>query len=523
MAWRQRKAKSGKFGGKDKDAKGSYNIPKYMLFPKHALAPYPNESSNPLYSGDLEAEEFLEFKAIAKSRTAGNCEFLRRPGMATSLAASALRVGSEELIKGSLGGLESMTKFAKGKKDFVKCLKVLDTGKTRQPDKKQVERAMNVFVDTLQNLDAEERKGLSDLALTSARLYLFAMNALEAADMLGNPKMYARKLEKTPDGKKSFGDFMKEPSDANKLKAMLVRCLLDKIKKNKETKKDAAVKDTSDGDSASDEDGSSADKSSPSRKDSSKAKKRKAPPKDSSDADSKKAKKAKKMKTKKSSRSDGSSSGKKNKKDKKKSKKSKASKKAKRTSSGTASTASASRKSEPKKAGKRPAWKAVMKEVDEGQTLEVNEVTYNNCCLALALGRAVAGADATREETQGWASAWLAGLPDALRDRIQRNEAEVGEALFDDYLEVVVRADDRAVVFLVAENPPSTRVWAGSSATWDEMRPYVLHLSGHHFTALFAKEGTVREILPQLPPVEMFSYVGPAGLGALQQLLAARI
>ena len=164
-----------------------------------------------------------------------------------------------------------------------------------------------------------------------------------------------------------------------------------------------------------------------------------------------------------------------------------------------------------------------MKEVDEGQTLEVNEVTYNNCCLALALGRAVAGADATREETQGWASAWLAGLPDALRDRIQRNEAEVGEALFDDYLEVVVRADDRAVVFLVAENPPSTRVWAGSSASWDEMRPYVLHLSGHHFTALFAKEGTVREILPQLPPVEMFSYVGPAGLGALQQLLAARI
>ena len=230
MAWSRRKTKSGKFSGKDKDGKGSYNIPKYMLFSKHALAPYPNESSNPLYSGDLKAEEFLEFKAIAKSRTASNCEFLRRPGVATSLAASALRVGSEELIKGSLGGLESMIKFAKGKKDFVKCLKVLDTGKTRQPDKKQVERATNVVVDTLQNLDAEERKGLSDLALTSARLYLFAMNALEAADMLGNPKLYARKLEKTPDGRKFFGDFMKDPSDSKKLKAMLVRCLLEKIK-----------------------------------------------------------------------------------------------------------------------------------------------------------------------------------------------------------------------------------------------------------------------------------------------------
>ena len=133
------------------------------------------------------------------------------------------------------------------------------------------------------------------------------------------------------------------------------------------------------------------------------------------------------MKTKKSSRSDDGSSVKKNKKDKKKSKKSKASKKAKQTSSGTSSISSASRKSETKKAKKRPAWAARMKEVDEGQTLVVNEVTYNNCCLALALGRAVAGADATREETQGWASAWLTGLP--LRDRIQKNEAEFGEAL----------------------------------------------------------------------------------------------
>ena len=544
MAWGPRKANSsGKAGIKDKNAKGTYNIPKYMLFPKHALAPYPNESSNPLYSGDLEAEEFLEFKSIAKSRTPSNCEFLRRPGMATSLAASALRVGAEELAKGSLGGLDSMIKFAKSKKDFVKCLKVLDTGKTKQPDKKSIERATSAFVDTLQNLDAEERQSLSDLALASARLYLFAMNALEAADMLGNPKMYARKLEKTPDGRKCFSDFIKSPSDPKQLKAMLVRCLLEKIKKHKQNKKEAAAKDVSDDDSASDEDSaksSAAPSSSSSRKDSGKGKKRKTTAKDSSEGGEKKTKKAKTKKTtkaKKTSHSHDGSSSNNVKEDKKKTKKSKASKKAKRTSSGSGSSesgkdgkdetrrgrgaessASSSRKPGSKKDKKRPAWTAVMKEVDEGQSLEVNEVTYNNCCLALALGRAIAGEAATRAEARSWASTWLAGLPDALRDRIRSNEAELGEMLFDDYLETVTQADERAVVFLVADDPPATRVWAGSAATWDEMRPHGLRLSGRHFTALFAKEGTIREALPQLPPVEMFSYVGPAGQsGGLHQ------
>ena len=70
--------------------------------------------------------------------------------------------------------------------------------------------------------------------------------------------------------------------------------------------------------------------------------------------------------------------------------------------------------------------------------------------------------------------------------------------LFDDYLETVTQADERAVVFLAADDPPATRVWAGSAATWDEMRPHGLRLSGRHFTALFAKEGTIREALPQL-------------------------
>ena len=187
-----------------------------------------------------------------------NCEFLRRPGMAVSLPASALRVAIEELRKGTPGCLGSTLKFVKGKKDFIKYLKVLDMGKTKQPDKKNIEHAMNVFVDTLQNLDAGARKGVSDLAVSSVRLYLFAMNALEAAGLLGNPKLYARKPEKTADGRKYFSDFIKKPGDPNRLKAMLVCSLQQKIKQTKEAKRGMAAKDASDPDTATTEDSTNA-------------------------------------------------------------------------------------------------------------------------------------------------------------------------------------------------------------------------------------------------------------------------
>ncbi|CAE7312517.1 unnamed protein product [Symbiodinium sp. CCMP2456] len=246
MAPRSRKVSTGKDA--KKKTKSTESVAKYMLFAKHALAPYPNEQGNPLYSGDVDHEEFLEPKAIVKSRNPTNCEYLRRPGMAVSLAAAALRVGGPEAVKDKIDGHQSVAKFLKEKADFVKCLKVLDIGKTRKPDKKQIEKAMGTFVDTFQSLGDKERKARTSLAVSSARLYLLAMNALETADLLANPKIYARKVEKAPGQLKlDAASWMKHPGEANKLKAMLVRSLQQKIKKQKKDERgDGSKPDTSD-------------------------------------------------------------------------------------------------------------------------------------------------------------------------------------------------------------------------------------------------------------------------------------
>ena len=219
-------------------------VPKYMLFAKHSLAPYPDETGNPLYSGDIDAEEFLEPKSVAKSRTPGNCEYLHRPGMALSLAAAALSVGFQEAQKnkGKLAGMDVLTKLAKDSPDLVKAIKVLDTGKTRIPDRKAMTKAVDQLVTSAQSLTDKGRKGLNDLALSAGRIYLFAMNALETCDLLQNPKIYARKFEKTAQKLPKEGTaWIRAPEDADKLKAMLAKSLEEKVNKNKKRNKRATM------------------------------------------------------------------------------------------------------------------------------------------------------------------------------------------------------------------------------------------------------------------------------------------
>ena len=237
MAPRQRTAKAAKV----EDRKKQSTVPKYMFFAKSSLAPYPDEAGNPLYSGDVDAIEFLEPKAIAKSRTTGNCEYLHRPGMALSLAAAALDTGFSELQthKGKLQGAEACAQFLKKHPDLLKSIKVLDTGKTRTPDTKAVEKA-------LLSMTPEDRKGLADLAISAGRFYIFAMNALETQDLMTNPKIYARKLEKaTGRQSKAWAAWLKSPEDADKMKTMLSRSLDEKIQGNakKQKKSKAKTKD----------------------------------------------------------------------------------------------------------------------------------------------------------------------------------------------------------------------------------------------------------------------------------------
>ena len=160
-----------------------------------------------------------------------------------------------------------------------------------------------------------------------------------------------------------------------------------------------------------------------------------------------------------------------------------------------------------------PAVCARMRAMDEGQELEVAGARYGNCCLALALGRAVVGSAAARVEVHEWASQWVANLPEAKKHRLEKNEAGVGEMLYDDYVEFVTAVDPDAVVFILTKgSSATTKVWAGETASLDKMVPYILKLADYHFTALFPRDGTtVKDLLPEMPPLDVFSYVGPPG------------
>ena len=159
-------------------------------------------------------------------------------------------------------------------------------------------------------------------------------------------------------------------------------------------------------------------------------------------------------------------------------------------------------------------WENVM-EHDEGQFLEVKDKKYGNCCLALAAGRAVVGRDGAKEAVQKWAGEFLMSLKADMQGRLEKNEAKAGEMLWDDYLMEVTRAAPNKVFCLVVLAEGCTKVWAGEAVKLDNPEVHFLKLEGIHYTALIPKkdEHDLSEIMPHLPPIDLFSMVGPADVG----------
>ena len=159
-------------------------------------------------------------------------------------------------------------------------------------------------------------------------------------------------------------------------------------------------------------------------------------------------------------------------------------------------------------------WENVL-EHDEGQFLEVKDRKYGNCCLALAAGRAVVGKDGAKEAVQKWAGEFLTNLKEDMQGRLEKNEAKAGQMLWDDYLLEVTRAAPTKVFCLVVLAEGCTKVWAGDAVKLDNPEVHFLKLEGIHYTALIPKKDDhdIADILPHLPPIDMFSMVGPADVG----------
>ena len=229
----QKDKKTKKENNNNKKRSSGAVIPRYRLWTKSILAPYPGENGNPLYSGDLEPDEFLGDKRIAQNLHPGNSEWLARPGMAICLSAAALRAGIREIAQGPPEAVLHLENFIKNTPTFKNAVKVLDVGKAKVPEKKDVKNAVSELVESFASISTQEREGLCQLAVYAAKLFLFSMHCLEAMDLLCNPKIYAKKMSRMPKAKyiqEEIEDWIRRPHDQARMKDMLTRALLAKIK-----------------------------------------------------------------------------------------------------------------------------------------------------------------------------------------------------------------------------------------------------------------------------------------------------
>ena len=219
---------------KNNDQDRNTIIPKYKLWAKGSISPYPSEDGNPFYSGDLDAEDFLEEMAIVQSRNETNCEWVVRPGMAVCFAASAITHGLRELKKDVAHFHAPIQEFLAAHKEFGEAVRTLNVGKDNQRSKGTVKNALKTFVPVIATTTPEFHTAVVKLAIHSARIYQFAMHMLETKALFQNPQVYAKKLvhamrQTTLD--KETETWSKHPKDQKKLIEMLTVSLQAKMRR----------------------------------------------------------------------------------------------------------------------------------------------------------------------------------------------------------------------------------------------------------------------------------------------------
>ena len=264
---KRKRGAGGSKGGQDKkEEKNSGIVQKFRYFAKAAIAPYPDEDGVPIYLGQAEDEvEFFAAGAIANTRDKTNCEFLHRIGMGICLSAATFDNGITVLEKISdvvhhmdCDGKKSLSKTGmvamldvlgteKGKA-FKKAVRVLNTGKTGQPEKGKVEQAVSELMDFVDKSPEDLRKALSRCASFTASTYLFSMTLLELIDMSQHRDVWAKKMESLSKQPKAVKAWTKDAGNKKKFRAAIVAAFLDKVGKHKPpaSKKRKAADTTSD-------------------------------------------------------------------------------------------------------------------------------------------------------------------------------------------------------------------------------------------------------------------------------------
>ena len=116
---------------------------------------------------------------------------------------------------------------------FTQALKTLDVGQDGAAGRKDVSKAMAIYVSFLQAEDALLPQALATLAAQSARLYLGAMHLLEQQACVRKPKAWAKKLQRAQKTSSSLKSWLKDAGDNEKLVDALSEVFLEKIKASK--------------------------------------------------------------------------------------------------------------------------------------------------------------------------------------------------------------------------------------------------------------------------------------------------
>ena len=260
-----KKAVAKEKGKKNNAKKGAKYILKHLYFGKNLLDPYINEDGCPFYlnKGKDEMSQ-LKLKNIVKGRNADNEELCRRPGMGLALDAASLNHGAKALVKHCSGqwppevkadmdktGMLQVCALFEGDdgKVLLEALDTLDVGRSRQPKKKPVRKAVQALVRFLTNDVADKQKQFARMMTFAARQYLFASTALKGLALGNHLPDWAAKFQGQQS--KEIEGWRKKPSDTARLVEALTAELLAKIENDEPSGRRRTVSESSEGQQAS--------------------------------------------------------------------------------------------------------------------------------------------------------------------------------------------------------------------------------------------------------------------------------
>ena len=475
-------------------------------FGKAALRAYASETGSPFYTKGKSDADHLALHNLLSRLNPSTSEACNRMGVALSEAGGTLEMMARFVDKYLVAdpkvtlqkvGLQALAEHMN--KDSAKQLRdaacVLNKHSAAgEKPKMSLQEAVGVWVQYFGEDCKEKAKDWQRLARSCATQYVFAMDMLQWLALGKNVTEWAERVKERKDLQpEEVQKWLRGPTSTDRLTAALVASYTAQVAQKAQR-----------GGGLSSE----AESSEPAKgKKDKKKRKRSSSSKPRSSSGCSSSKKNKKAKDKK----DKAKKAEKVKKSDKQKKKDKKQKKQKTDSSAESGSGATSRQASP--AAPAPIEFKLFKTMDEGQKLRVNGKEHKNCCLPLALARATLGEAAGKEEIQAWASDWVAKLPENKQKacRLPAREAELGEALYDDYLQFEIEAAPSLpkVVLLVDTAQKCTKIWATDAATKvEDMQPLYVRHDGGHFTALIAQSEDVPALLKDLPPLQAHSFVG---------------